>query len=358
VIKKTSIKKINYHWLIIIIPLAIGVISSPEIFEGSRLALRKISLVLIPVFAGFLSYRKPEVLRILFFKLFFLSNIIYVLIHTVFFLFFKHPKYLYYDSNFFRNAIINNPIIGEHPIYVSIFISISILGGIYLLSKNSSLKLKRALTLGIFLKASFLILIMSKTNIIAMAILSPFLIYKLRILKTNKLLMGLIIGSSLLFLPTQNNRFQELFRVQFNSKLDTNSSTSLRILIYKCTYKIFKTTPFFGYGFSQSNLEINKCLMSESGHNLKLNTHNQFADIFLASGAIGLMAFMLWLFNTFIIALSNKDYVFIVVFLMYVFCMQFENLLNRQTGIIFFSFIISFLYYTTENNSKRQILNR
>ena len=70
-IKKTSIKKIKQHWLIIIIPLAIGIISSPDIVEGSRLSLRKISLLLIPVFAGFLSYRKPEELRILFFKLFF-----------------------------------------------------------------------------------------------------------------------------------------------------------------------------------------------------------------------------------------------------------------------------------------------
>jgi O-antigen ligase len=354
---KTLIKKIKHHWLIIIIPLAIGIISSPDLVEGSRLSLRKISLLLIPVFAGFLSYRKPEELRILFFKLFFLFNIIYVFIHAAFFFIFNDPKYIYYDSNFFRSAIINNPIIGEHPIYVSIFTSISILGGIYLISKTPNIMLKRMLILGFFLKGTFLILIMSKTNLIAMALLSPILIFKLRIFEPKQILVvGLIIGSIFLFLPTQNNRFQDLYRVDFNSKFDTNSSTSLRIFIYKCAYKTLTTTPFFGYGFSQSDSEINKCLISETGHNLKLNTHNQFTDFYLATGVIGLMAFTFWLFNIFKKALLTKDYIFIVVFLMYVFCMLFENVLNRQTGIIFFSFITSFLFNTAENKSETPIL--
>ena len=102
--------------------------------------------------------------------------------------------------------------------------------------------------------------------------------------------------------------------------------------------------------------EINKCLISETGHNLKLNTHNQFTDFYLATGVIGLMAFTFWLFNIFKKALLTKDYIFIVVFLMYVFCMLFENVLNRQTGIIFFSFITSFLFNTAENKSETPIL--
>ncbi len=358
-IKKTSIKKIKQHWLIIIIPLAIGIISSPDIVEGSRLSLRKISLVLIPVFAGLLRYRKPEALRVLFFKLFFLINIIYVFIHSAFFLIFKNPKYVYYDSNFFRNALINNPIIGEHPIYVSIFISISILGGIYLLSKTTNNMLKRLLILGFFLKVTFLILVMSRTNLIVLALLSPILIYKLRVLEPKQILVaGLIILSIFLFLPTQNNRFQELYRVDINSEFNMNSSTSQRIFLFKCAYKSLTTTPFFGYGFSHSNIEINKCLISETGHDLKLNTHNQFVDFFLATGVIGLMAFIFWLFNIFKKALLTKDYMFIVVFLMYFFCMLFENVLNRQTGIIFFSFIISFLFNTSDNKSETPIFKR
>ena len=117
---KTLIKKIKHHWLIIIIPLAIGIISSPDLVEGSRLSLRKISLLLIPVFAGFLSYRKPEELRILFFKLFFYL-ILFTFLYTQHFFLFSMTQSIYTMIQTFLEAQLSITQLLENTLFTSLF---------------------------------------------------------------------------------------------------------------------------------------------------------------------------------------------------------------------------------------------
>ncbi len=87
------------------------------------------------------------------------------------------------------------------------------------------------------------------------------------------------------------------------------------------------------------------------------NPHNQYLQSGIEIGIFGLIVLLFLLFKGITIAWKNRNYLLLFVVLNLVFNMLFESMLQRQSGIVFYTFWITFFvafgaYFTNENKEK------
>ena len=256
-----------------------------------------------------------------------------------------------YYSNWFANKartlIIKLPYVGQHPIYASIFSSISIFFIIKLLEDNKiKLLLERIFfTTVIILHFTFLMLIISKGVVISLLI--SLLFFSLTLIKSKKqkfLLISIFlifISSLLLF----NRRMNELIRIETYNEVNLNYSNSIRLQIYKCGLKLIKDNYITGYGIGNTQYKLNECYKENDQYKMidVYNSHNQFIDIVLKTGIIGLIFFLVFLLDNIYIAKRRENMLLLNIILFYFIIFFTENILLRQSGVILVIFLLVFL---------------
>ena len=85
---------------------------------------------------------------------------------------------------------------------------------------------------------------------------------------------------------------------------------------------------------------------------LQYNPHNQFLQVGVELGIFGLLVFLWLLFRFAKYAISKKDYILLFLWLNLVFNMLFESMLQRQSGIVFYTFWFCVLLVVDHFNSK------
>lgn len=113
------------------------------------------------------------------------------------------------------------------------------------------------------------------------------------------------------------------------------------------------------YGVNYSLLKDNLPEYQIVKHCIKheLNAHNQFSDTIIAVGLLGLILFLLMLITPVYLWIKNKsfDIVFFSMLVIVAFNSLFESVLERQMGIMFFTFFYFLLFHgnfcqqTTDN---------
>jgi O-antigen ligase len=101
-----------------------------------------------------------------------------------------------------------------------------------------------------------------------------------------------------------------------------------------------------GVGTGNVDYFLNKRLVSYGQIKLahkNYNPHNQFLQISLEIGIVGLSIFLLLLFLTFQKAINSKDVILGVLICSLFFNSLFESMLQRQSGIVFYTFWICLL---------------
>lgn len=355
-------KMINSQLLItssIFFVFVISAFLSEDWRSGFKKIETMLSLLIIPlIFYFFLIKSKLDFykLRKYFFKIYYFSNIIYCVIAIYIFSVYKNPRYPIKDANFFRVALSENSFIGDHPIYISLFLSIAILFGFTFINfRKMNIRNSIFLIIGQGVLFILLFLLMSKGVIIALLISLLLFFFQNTKFKMRFVFLFLSLGFIFFVLiPSQNNRFIQLFEKKTYTTLDLYNSTSIRVNILKCGFQLGLANPIFGYGLGDIQRELDYCynqnkLKFPIG---KYNSHNQYLFIWLSTGIFGLFIFIYWLFFYYKNALKSKDSILISILILYSITFLFENVLSRQSGVIFFSFIINFL---TISNSKRQL---
>jgi O-antigen ligase len=333
---------------------------SDNIYIGLKKIETMSSLIAFPIACfWFLKNVKLDFNKIerLLFSTFFISNIIFCLVAIALLNFYRNPKFNSKDADFFRNAITDIPFIGDHSIYISLFLAIAIIMGTFIYSKNthrSSLKI--LLLLGQFILVSMLLLLMSKAVIIALALaFTGQYLLRQRLSKKMVIISSLIIF--LFLLPKENNRFTELFNKESFERVNLNNSTSIRYFILKCSVNLALESPLLGYGLGDVQQELDTCYIL-NGVQLptgKYNSHNQYLFIWLSNGLFGLVLFCLYLIYIFSLAKKNKDYFLLSVLLLFMVSFLFENVLSRQSGVVLFSFLINlFILKNLKLNEEKQ----
>lgn len=284
----------------------------------------------------------------LFIKCFIFSTTV-LSITSIFYYYFNNLfKKDYFKVNSFRKLIVEIPIINDHPIYISLYLAITILFSIAVFPKIN--KNKKVILIVISLINVFHLFLLSSKGIIIAVLISVVLLLMLLLnntwtkLKVTSFIIVLFIFG-LIYFPNLNRRFKELTIKTTYTELQITNSTSLRISVYKCAIEKIKQKPILGYGWGAGDMALIECYKEKSEYlyREKLNSHNQYLDYYLNGGIIAILVLMYFLYQQLIISIREKKYLFTSIIILFGIQMLSENILNRQSGIIIFIFIISLL---------------
>ncbi len=233
-----------------------------------------------------------------------------------------------------------------HPIYLSMHCGIGILFSLYLLRKKlSKLKFIAIIVMNITLIA-FLFLYAKKGPIIAiLLIITLFTLFQQnkKYVKPYLFVVICLIGFTIA-LPNTRNKFMELIKIE---ALDQGNltSTNIRYSIYQSAQDLIAASPVVGYGVGDYKNELNAIYIRKGESFLaknSYNSHNQFYSLMLIGGAFLLLSFISVIALNLIYAIRFDNQILILLLVFYGIVMFTENILEREQGVIFFSFFFNF----------------
>ena len=241
-----------------------------------------------------------------------------------------------------------SPIV--HPSYMSMYIVTAMSVLLYYIKKGVYLFYNKYTTVSIVLMLFLInVMLLSKIGILAAVLLILFYVY-VWMKSEKKYKLGIVIVFGMLvfmFLSYKNVEFIKyrvdelgtLFISGDNNK--SESSSGIRLHIWEHATTLVKEKPMLGHGTG----DVRDVLVEKyTEHNLisalehQYNAHNQFFQILISSGIIGLLLFLL---STYFGAKSNPLLLqFIVITFIF---MSVESILENQAGTIFFGLFFSLL---------------
>jgi O-antigen ligase len=244
-----------------------------------------------------------------------------------------------------------------HPIYLSMHIGVAMIFSLFLVQKGLHWKKLIVLIIINIVFIGFLLIMIKKGPIIALILVAAYLVL---MFKNKKLYYVFGLGaigllSVIVFNPKVNERFSELLQVQ-DADASLTNSTNIRYSIYKCVTSVIPDAGIFGYGIGDGKNQLIDCYNEDAAFlaSHRYNSHNQFLGVILNVGYLGLLFFSLFLLYHLIRAFYKKNYLFIAVRLFYCIVMFSENILERENGVLFFSFFINLFLMLDYNFDKKQ----
>ena len=341
-----------------------GLLYTVDIHNGILLIFRRLSFVIFPfvlITPGELIKRKVNVLL----KVFSLSALSYILFSFGLALFRSlyiingsisfnpHPLEADYNNYFFGTdfALI------QHPTYLAMYVILSVcisFEAFFDKKLQSFLRIAWLLS-GIVLLTS-LYFLSSRTGIISALIIIPFYLI-IQFKRLNKWwisgLIALASASMLIIFFLNNERIKYYFPNNSVSSVMEKFMLDNRIPIWKSSINVIKHNLVLGVGAGDASYELQKEYLSEGYSEMyynNLNAHDQYLEILLGTGLIGLLIFA-WIISYMVyIAIKRRNLIFGLFLLIVLIFFLFESILNRIAGVTFFS-LFSFLLLQMEDRS-------
>lgn len=258
-------------------------------------------------------------------------------------------------SSFFRESFIEEGLYNIHVPYFSLLMIFSLIWVLKTpLIRNKLIKYLVSLVL--FFSLFFLSGVMS-LSILALFILTNFLTSNISNSKKTGIMIALIFVSFFSVNYIKNSKkiahVTGSEHILYRAQKILMSKDTVRLLNWKSVTKVISTHPFVGVG-ADGGLELlqkERPISSEPYIN-KHNAHNEFLEILLRYGLIGLLIYLILLFKLFNKALKRKQVVFIWFLLVFVISGLTESYLQRQIGLTFFTFY-SLIFYNYKPLEKK-----
>lgn len=281
----------------------------------------------------------------------------------------SHAVYTYFvfgENNFFYQAF----SILVHPSYIAMYLDFSIAWILYSFL-NKSFNNIRFYKLYTFLLVSFfsfiIVLLSSKMGMITLVLLFiGFLVYY--IISRKKYATGIVsmffllalIYSVVKFVPFVRDRVQSAVTAMTSTSSNQNEgeSTAVRLLIWKAANQVISENFLLGTGTGDSKdallHEYEKRGMTSALEH-KLNTHNEFYQVFVSIGLIGFILFIANLFVPLFFAFKTSNSVYLLFLVILILNIFPESMFETQAGVMFYSFFNSLLCFQYFNNDKSNI---
>lgn len=362
---KTSFKKEHVKWLILFSSLYLTYVISAFFYPFDRASgfvlEKKLSLLIFPI-ALFLT---PYVIEKNHFKKILLTyaftclgialytNLV-ILIKGIPEHYLKIADFSYSYRTFFED------ISHLHPTYISIYLGFAAL--IFIKFGFTKTKKNSIYLLSFFGCIAMLTPLVAKLPIIAfIAALSAFFMIQPFIWKKVRFwFVGLIIGMlvALFTIPSLKIRMDEVINASFNPpKGYSYTSMEVRTGVWQCSTALIKENWLTGVGAGQIQDHLNKCYRKFNTNaytSVDYNTHNEYFNVLLSTGVIGLLLFLLVLMLLVYYSIRYKKPLLFSFMVLILLCFTTENILSRQGGIVFFAFFSALLtrYYILQAESK------
>lgn len=337
--------------------LLFSIFYSGNIELGLIRVLTAIALLIIPF--GFYGVSKSHslnfnLLAITIYKLFIASTCLFFAV-----IFIYNYQKGYFNEFFFLNFNERlNTSYGKysiHPVYASIFVSLSLVFLIPLYGAYKKVRAKLLLTLITLFLSAILILLSRKGIIFATVFVYGVCVSyqkkKVYFVPLSALIMVLIMAGY--YIEPIRGRFLELISVIYERDSSQLGSTSIRLNIYECVIQLIKENFIFGYGVGDTKEVLKQCyLLNDDVFNgLYFNTHNQYFGVWLSAGIVAVCSLIYTLYFNLKLAIKNSDIIYISIIILFVLIMLFENILERQNGVILFSFFINFFAFKSQQSN-------
>ena len=226
-----------------------------------------------------------------------------------------------------------------HPIYVSMHIGMALIFCFYLFMR----KRNKWILLFIPLLLFFLSILLKKGPIISLIVVLFYVTVFILNKKTRvKVVLLSLTGFVFVFTsPKLRSNFKELLNI---TPLTENNltSTNIRAEIYKSSIKPMWESLFSGYGVGDFNTVLRNSYKNEILKKKEYNAHNQYISFMLIGGILLLLLFLGVNFYNINLAVKQQNYLFVIISVFYLVNMMTESILERENGVIFFSFFICF----------------
>ncbi|QFZ54428.1 O-antigen ligase family protein [Oceanihabitans sp. IOP_32] len=371
-INKNNFNKVSFFFVLYFFVLLLSLFYSQDVANGIGVIGRSISFLLIPVIPLFISKEEINLefivkayiyyLCLIFFYLIFVA--IYKNIHegyTLGYIFDKlrggeieNGKYHYINYWYFVYDKFTSPL-NIQPIYLGLFTNLGLIF-IFYLKKIKKIKFYYffLLILGLLV-----LLTASRWQILIFAInYFIFIIFFLKLRSYKKILLLTSLVSLILIVsiinPVTRTRLKESIIIKENFYKDQFGGTSIRLNKWISATKCISNSPMFGYGVGDGKNKLLEQFKKDKfylGFYNKFNAHNQYLDTLLYVGVVGLFILLLIFYYSYKYAINN----IYMILITNVFSIGFvtESMLNRQWGIISFSFFLimfSIFVFKKENN--------
>jgi O-antigen ligase len=352
----------------------ISLIYSTDKAEGVTIITQQIPLLIIPLSFCFLEFKKEIWYKIILF---------YAIVTTVAsflgFLVGAYHMLITNDSGFLYNDNICT-LFSKQAVYFAWYISVAIIIFTVYLNENDQLKHRYKFYIYTAIIWLFFILFMlaSRTSMLALLLiwvwyLGKKLVQKKKYLESTLLIFSLVIGSIIIskLFPKTLNRFKGTTEINFqydnknienhfNATYDKSkwNSSNTRAAIWKCAIEIWKENKLIGTGIGDRTSDLLKKYEDKNfwyGIHTNKNTHNQYIDILISTGIIGLIIFIIvfFIYPMFLFYKQKQQFAF-SIFLLLAICLFTENMFDRYQGLTIISFILPL---TTKINHKKAVVN-
>lgn len=290
--------------------------------------------------------RKQFILNVEFLKVFFT---LFFIMYLIFHVFVENQP-----IGTFVFIVINNKL-GMSQFYLAVILLIPFLHCLNQIEHKENRIYNLILSIFFFF---CLIILKNKTTIF---ILGLTLLFKAFLFLKNKFtviktigIVSLLIGvflSTIFFVPGLKKKFAIIAKttdfnietiITKNKVTHTKNTLEHRILINNIALKEIKKSFLFGVGTGDylDLLYFNyKKIYFKQGIRERYNNHNQYFSEFLKTGIFGGVLFIVLIFLL-LKSASNKDVFFLYLIMFFSIACFFESYLERQHGILIFSFIL------------------
>ena len=337
----------------------ISIFYTDNFSEGTE-NLLSISPMLIMPLTFYAVYTRNKVKTALiqnrFYELFFISTILFfsaILIYSLFKGFFTKTYLLHYPER----ITVKLGKYSMHPLYASMLVVISLIfsTSIYKTLKHRFTKILFFISI-VFLFCQ-LILLARKSPILISAIIFIFYFISLKSRKALGCFILTLIVFAILIFSNQllKERFFEFISAILNPDLNNLGSTSTRLRIYNFSLEAISKAPIFGYGIGDVKDVLSKFYIENNS--TYFNSHNQFLGAWLSCGIMGFVSLLSIFVISFKKAVKSRDFIYFSVLFLFFTMALIENFIEKQNGILLFSFLINFFAFKEADNYKKKEVN-
>ena len=262
-------------------------------------------------------------------------------------------------ANQLRGILLEIPHFNKHPIYLSLFIGVSVLYVFHAITFQKSItRLQRSVMIvALIFLILFLFLIQSKGALIYLILSIP----ALWILQGSKQMVRFLVlavliavsGVIVIAKTSSQNRFSELWnpKTYSDSSINPYNSSQIRLAIWKTSAAAIQRSPIWGYGLGDVQNELDEGYRERFPILLEkqYNSHNQYMGVWLSAGIAGIFFLLLLFFDSMRKLLKSPsesgNFASLSFAILVFFALNFltENVIERQLGSLLFFFLLNLL---------------
>lgn len=167
--------------------------------------------------------------------------------------------------------------------------------------------------------------------------------------------IGVIIFGTMLLFPENRERFKQLINYKGQYGLSKQwGEQQMRPFMWSCAFKLIKASPVVGWGTGDVLDKLHQCYIDNQYTTLtyfedvRFNAHNQFLEITIGFGLIGLALFIFILYRSLSFGLKRRKFLYSLFLILFIISCLTESILERHNGVVFYAFFNSLLFFHSQ----------